>query len=116
MRGLACAAACLPAGFGVAAATGIRPLGGLVLLVLALLAGRWSGHAAARQASWYAVVLACFIASHLLADTTGAWGAVAIVTAVATAAYVAILRGYSSSYSDSDAVWPPLPSQRRTSR
>ena len=62
------------------------------------------------------LVLACFVASHLLVDRTGAWGAVAIVTAVATAAYIAILGGYSSSYSDSEAVWPPLPSQRRTSR
>jgi hypothetical protein len=97
MRGLVCAAACLPLGFGVAAATGVRPLGGLVLLVLALLAGRWSGHGIARQAAWYVVVLACFVASHLLADTTGAWGAVAIVTAVASAAYVAILRDQSSS-------------------
>jgi hypothetical protein len=92
MRGLVCAAACLPLGFGVAAATGVRPLGGLVLLALALLAGRWSGRSLGRQSAWYLVVLACFVASHLLADTTGAWGAVAIVTAVATAAYVAILR------------------------
>ena len=91
-RPLACAAACLPVGFGVAAATGIRPLGGIVLLVLALLAGRWSGQPLARQAGWYAVVLVCFIASHLLADVTGAWGAVAIVAAVATGAYAAILR------------------------
>ena len=92
MRGLLCAAACLPAGFGVAAASGVRPLGGIVLLVLALLAGRWSGHGSGRQAAWYVVVLACFVASHLLADTTGAWAAVAIVTVIATAAYAAILQ------------------------
>jgi hypothetical protein len=92
MRGLVCAAACLPVGFGVAAATGVRPLGGIVLLALALLAGRWSGQSIARQAGWYLVVLACFVASHLLADATGAWGAVAIVTAAATAAYQAMLR------------------------
>jgi hypothetical protein len=36
------------------------------------------------------VVLVCFAASHLLADMTGAWGAVAIVTAVATAAYLGL--------------------------
>lgn len=62
-----------------------------MLLVLAALAGHWSGHGLGRQAIWYAVVLACFVASHLLADTTGAWGAVAIVTVVATAAYLLIL-------------------------
>lgn len=90
-RGFVAAAACLPVGFGVAAATGIRPLGGLVLVVLAALAGRWSGQPLARQAAWYAVVLACFIASHLLADATGAWGAVAIVALVATGAYAALL-------------------------
>ena len=91
-RGLAFAAACLPTGFGVAAATGIRPLGGIVLLALALLAVRSSAAPARRQIGWLGVVLACFIASHLLADVTGAWGAVAIVAAVATGAYVAILR------------------------
>jgi membrane-bound metal-dependent hydrolase YbcI (DUF457 family) len=92
LRGLIAAAACLPVGFGVAAATGIRPLGGIVLLVLALLAVRWSARQLSRQIAWLGVVLACFIASHLLADATGAWGAVAIVAAVATGAYVAILR------------------------
>jgi hypothetical protein len=92
LRGLIAAAACLPVGFGVAAATGIRPLGGIVLLVLALLAVRWSAGQLSRQIAWLGVVLACFIASHLLADATGAWGAVAIVAAVATGAYVAILR------------------------
>lgn len=92
MRGLVCAAACLPAGFGVAAATGVRPLGGLVLLALALLAGRWSGQPAVRQAAWYAVVLACFVASHLLADPLSAWVSVALVAAVASAAYVAVLQ------------------------
>ena len=90
MRALVCAAACLPAGFGIAVATGVRPLGGLVLVLLAGLAGGWSGAPRSRQLAWYAVVLVCFVASHLLADTTGAWGAVAIVTAVATAAYLGL--------------------------
>jgi hypothetical protein len=92
LRGLIAAAACLPAGFGVAAATGIRPLGGIVLLVLALLAARWSAGQPRSRIAWLGVVLACFIASHLLADAMGAWGAVAIVAAVATGAYVSILR------------------------
>jgi hypothetical protein len=92
MRGLFCAAACLPAGFGVAVATGIRPLGGIVLLALALLAGRWSGQGTRGQVRWYLVVLVCFVASHVLADLIGAWVAVALVAAVATGAYVAILQ------------------------
>jgi hypothetical protein len=81
---LICAAACLPAGFGVAVATGVRPLGGLVLLALAVVAGR---ELPAARWAWYVAVLACFVASHLLADVTGAWGAVGIVTVAATATY-----------------------------
>jgi hypothetical protein len=87
VRGLICAAACLPVGFGVAAATGVRPLGGIVLLALALLAGRDLPRA---RWGWYAIVLGCFVASHLLADAISAWGAVAVVTTLATAAYAAI--------------------------
>ncbi len=92
MRGLLCAAACLPAGFGVAVATGVRPLGGIVLVALAALAGRWSPAARESKLKWYGVVLACFIASHLLGHVIGAWGAVAVVTAIASGAYVALLR------------------------
>jgi hypothetical protein len=88
-----CAAACLPAGFGVAAAAGVRPLGGLVLVALAALAVRWSGAGLRRQLMWGGVVFVCFVASHLLAHVTGAWGAVALVTVIATAAYVIGLRG-----------------------
>jgi hypothetical protein len=84
MPGLAYAAACLPAGFGVAVATGVRPLGGIVLLVLAVLAGR---RLPSRQILWYVTVALCFVASHLLAGVTGAWGAVAIVTGVAVTVY-----------------------------
>lgn len=92
MRGLVCAAACLPAGFGVAVATGIRPLGGIVLLALALLAGRWSGEGPRAQVRWYLLVLICFVTSHVLADLTGAWVAVTLVAVVATGGYVAILQ------------------------
>jgi hypothetical protein len=90
LRGLLCAAACLPAGFGVAVATDVRPLGGLVLVVLALLAVRWSRAELRRQLMWGGVVFACFVASHLLGHVVGSWGAVAIVTVVATGAYVGI--------------------------
>lgn len=91
MIGVVCAAACLPAGFAVADVTGVRPLGGLVLLALALVAGVLSGARLPRQAAWYAVVLVCFVLSHVLADGLGTWGAIAVVTAVATAAYAALL-------------------------
>ena len=83
MIGFVCAAACLPAGFGVAALTGVRPLGGLVLLALALAAARHLR----RPIPWLIVVLVCFVVSHLLAHAIGAWPAVAVVSVVATAAY-----------------------------
>jgi hypothetical protein len=92
MAGLICAAACLPAGFGVAVATGVRPLGGIALVVLTAAAGLLSGAPGRRQAQWYLVVIGCFIASHLLGHLIGAWGAVATVTVVATAAYVRMLQ------------------------
>jgi hypothetical protein len=91
-RGLIAALACLPAGFGIAVATGIRPLGGLVLVALAALAGRLSGAPLRIQARWYTVVLVCFVASHLLGHAIGAWPAVAAVTVVAAAAYRLQLR------------------------
>jgi hypothetical protein len=92
MRGLLCAAACLPVGFGVAVATGVRPLGGVALVILAALAGRWSAGSRREQTRWYLVVFACFVASHLLGHVVASWGAVAIVTIVATAAYARILQ------------------------
>jgi hypothetical protein len=54
---------------------------------------RWSGAELRRQLMWGGVVFACFVASHLLGHVVGAWGAVAIVTVIATAAYVIGLRG-----------------------
>ena len=101
MWGLACAAASLPAGFAVAAATDVRPLGGGVLLALAVLAGRALPGGLGRELAWYLVAGACFAASHVLADAAGAWGAVAVVTAVASAAY-AILARFAVRRSDSD--------------
>jgi hypothetical protein len=92
MRGLLCAVACLPAGFGIAVATGVRPLGGVALVLLAALAGRWSPADVRRQGGWYLVVFACFVASHLLGLAIGAWGAVAVVTVIATGAYVRMLQ------------------------
>jgi hypothetical protein len=70
-------------GFGVAQATGVRPLGGIVL---ALGAGwcalRWRRTVGtARAVALVVVYLAAFVASHLIAETVGTWGAVVLVSA-----------------------------------
>lgn len=86
------AAASLIAGFAVADATGVRPLGGLVLAIaVAWCALRWRRTAgAARAAALVALYLAAFVASHLLADVAGTWGAVLLVAAtVGVAAWFA---------------------------
>ena len=88
VRSLICAAACLPAGFGVAVATGVRPLGGLVLVVLAWLAAREEP----LRWRWWGLVLVLFVLSHLLGHVIGAWPAVAVVSAVALGAYAAMSR------------------------
>ena len=70
----------LVVGFAVAQATGVRTLGGAVLLAgVAWCAVR------ARHAGWGRVLLVvlagavCFVASHLLAPHLGAWPAVVLV-------------------------------------
>jgi hypothetical protein len=75
----------LVVGFAVAQATGIRPLGGVVLAAGAgWCAVRWRRSVGtARSAALVAVYIACFVASHLIADTVGTWGAVFLVAAVA---------------------------------
>jgi hypothetical protein len=85
------ALAALPVAFAVAQATGVRPLGGVVLALLAAAAVLAPGVARGRAALWVAVLLVCFVASHLLADPLGTWGAVAVVTAVTGAAGVVLL-------------------------
>lgn len=78
------AAGSLAAGFAVAQATGVRPLGGLVLLAGAgWCALRWREQAGTGvAAALVALYLAAFVASHLLAGAVGGWGAVALVCAV----------------------------------
>jgi hypothetical protein len=83
--------ACLPVGFAVAELTGIRPIGGLAMAVLAVLALRSSAAPPPRAVAWVAIAFACFVASHLLADRLGTWGAVALVAAVTGAAGVLLL-------------------------
>jgi hypothetical protein len=77
------AAGSLALGFAVAQATGVRPLGGVVLLLGAgWCARRWARDAGAgRAVALLAVYAAAFAASHVLGDVVGAWPAVAIVSA-----------------------------------
>jgi hypothetical protein len=81
-------------GFAVAEATGIRPLGGLVLLA----GGIWSARVAAPVAGRAAtaalllVALALFAASHPLGEAIGSWPAVLVTGALAGGAAAAALR------------------------
>ncbi len=72
-------------GFAVAQATGVRPLGGVVLAAGAgWCALRWRRTVGIpRTAGLVVLYVACFVASHLIADTAGTWGAVFIVAAIA---------------------------------
>jgi hypothetical protein len=72
-------------GFAVAQATGVRPLGGLVLAVaLAWCVVRWRTDAGVARAAGLAFLyLLLFAVSHVLADPLGTWGAVVLVSAVA---------------------------------
>lgn len=78
------AAGSLALGFAVAEATGVRPLGGLVLVAGAgWCALRWRERAGDGAAAALVVLyLAAFVASHLIAGTVGTWGAVALVSAL----------------------------------
>jgi hypothetical protein len=78
------AALTLVAGYAVAAATGVRPLGGLVLLAgLGLCWVLWTD-LAGRTAALALVVafVVAFIGSHLLALAIGAWPSVLVVAAL----------------------------------
>ena len=78
------AAGSLVLGFGVAQATGVRPLGGAVLIAGAgWCAWRWRQQAGTPTAVGLAALyVGAFAASHVIADGVGAWPAVAIVSAV----------------------------------
>jgi Fe2+ transport system protein B len=82
------AALSLIAGFAVAQATGVRPLGGIVLaLALGWCVLRWRRTAGTATAvALAALYLACFAASHVIAGALGTWGAVLLVAAVAAGA------------------------------
>ena len=78
------AAGSLLLGFAVAQATGIRPLGGIVLFAGCAWCGtRWLRSAGtARTVALVVIYLAGFVVSHVIADTLGAWGSVVLVAAV----------------------------------
>jgi hypothetical protein len=81
-RTLILAAATLPVAFAVAEVTGVRAVGGVVLVALAtatVLAGRV-------RLPWLAVVAVAFVLSHVVADVLTTWGAIAAATALVTAA------------------------------
>lgn len=78
------AALSLIAGFAVAQATGVRPLGGIVLLAaVAWCAVRWRRDAGTgRAVLLVAIYASAFAASHALAPMLGTWGAVLTVAAI----------------------------------
>ena len=86
------AAGSLLLGFGVAQATGVRPLGGIVLVVAAAwCALRWRRSAGTgRAAGLVLLYFAAFAVSHVIADSVGTWGAVLLVAAVVGAAAWAV--------------------------
>jgi hypothetical protein len=76
-------------GFAVAQATGIRPLGGIVLIAgCAWCALRWlrirpGGRGAVpRTAVLVVVYVGAFVLSHVIADSLGAWPSVLLAAAV----------------------------------
>jgi hypothetical protein len=78
----------LIAGYAVAVATGSRPLGGVVLLLVGLGCIRvWLRRDGARTAGLLtAVAFTAFVGSHVLALAIGAWPAVLVAAAVVAAA------------------------------
>ena len=88
------AAVTFVAGFGAAELTGVRAIGGLVLLV----GGAWCARAALRVAGTAAtaalvgIALALFVVSHPLGHVIGAWPAVALSAALVAAAAAALLK------------------------
>lgn len=80
-------AASLVAGYSVARATGVRPLGGVVLALGGVAAGtQWARRGALTTTALATTYVAAFGLSHPLAKKIGAWPSVLTVAAVAGAA------------------------------
>lgn len=88
------AAATFLAGFGVAELTGVRALGGLVLLAGAAWCARVAAPVAGRAATagLLAIALALFVVSHPLGEAIGSWPAVLVTAALAGLAAAAVVR------------------------
>ncbi len=86
------AAAALPVGFAIAQASGVRPLGGAVMVaLLGACAWRRRGAGPLALAAVGAVAVGAFVASHLLHDALTVPGAVGLAGAVTGAAAYALL-------------------------
>jgi thiol:disulfide interchange protein len=78
-------------GFAVAELTGVRALGGIVLVAgCAWCALRWLRAGRPRTVTLVIVYVAAFVLSHVIADTLGAWPSVLLVAAVVGAATSAL--------------------------
>jgi hypothetical protein len=86
------AAGSLALGFAVAQATGVRPLGGVVLIAgCGWCALRWRERVGAgRAAGLVGLYLAAFAGSHVLAHAIGPWPSVAVVSTVVAAGTYAV--------------------------
>jgi hypothetical protein len=86
------AAGSLALGFAVAQATGVRPLGGVVLVAGAgWCALRWRERVGGgRAVGLVGLYLAAFAGSHVLGHAIGAWPSVAVVSAVVGAGAYAV--------------------------
>jgi thiol:disulfide interchange protein len=88
------AAATFLAGFGIAELTGVRVIGGLVLIA----GGAWCTRATLRimgpraAVALLAIALVLFVVSHPLGDEIGAWPAVAASAALVGGSAAAIVR------------------------
>jgi hypothetical protein len=89
------AAGSLAVGFAVAQATGIRALGGVVLIAgCGWCALRWRERVGpGRTAGLVGLYVAAFAASHVLAHAIGAWPSVAVACAVVAAGTHAVADG-----------------------
>ncbi len=81
-------------GFAVAAGTGVRPLGGVVLVLGGALCAWWMQRSSGwwRTAVVLAVAVTMFVISHPLGDVIGAWPAVLVAAAITGAVAAALVR------------------------
>ncbi|HEX7805469.1 MAG TPA: hypothetical protein VF413_04840 [Cellulomonas sp.] len=97
----------LVAAFAVADLTGVRPLGGLVLVA----GGVWCV-VRSRSAGWWRLLLvvllalALFVASHLLGPVLGAWPAVLVAGAVLAGSTAALVDRRRAATGDDRAATP----------